>query len=336
MGTRTTTRSRILVAVPPGPARPLWRSYLETHGWEVLMLDRESVVRDQRVTIEDDAVLVDGRTMSPNTRAIILDSGYMWQIPVLDPDIETWQAHRDHFDDLLRNERETRSFWYSLLEIFNDRLPACINRQEAFSLEALKPSAFDLLASAGIPVAPWLVSNDAEVLEAFFGGSGLMVNRPLIPDRRARILSRSSLKNALKDAGVLFLQRLDASPLVDLWVVGTRVVFAEQTSWTGSFLQEQAQGGTPGEQSRPGVLDREPATPPDIKLPGDVATWVEAHLPAAMTVLHADFAILTLARVDGACALADFCPSPDVSHLPPTGTSPVLDAVVRRLEEMRS
>jgi hypothetical protein len=47
------------------------------------------------IAIEQDALLVDGVDALAEARAaVVLDSGMMWPVPMLDPSLEQWEHHR--------------------------------------------------------------------------------------------------------------------------------------------------------------------------------------------------------------------------------------------------
>jgi hypothetical protein len=121
-------------------------------------------------------LLVDGVDVLAEARAaVVLDSGMMWPVPMLDPSPEQWQHHRHRFDDYLRDERETSSFWFSCLDILNDRIPRCINPQAAFALDATKLDALEILRELGVPVAPTLCTDD----QSFSGATSRTITRGL-------------------------------------------------------------------------------------------------------------------------------------------------------------
>jgi len=168
--------------VAPGVHRERLEQFFGARA-EVLSLVREQAVAEQALVIEDERVLWHGVDVVPDTiGAVVLDSGFMWPLPRLDPTPEQWQIHAGRFDDWLRDERETASLWYSLLEILNDRLPRCVNPQLAFQHAALKPAAMAAVQSAGVPLPPRLTSNDAEAVEAFAGVDGELLWLPLTPE----------------------------------------------------------------------------------------------------------------------------------------------------------
>jgi hypothetical protein len=135
--------------------------YAEVHAFS-----RESAITEARIAITDDQLWWQNKAIGQEIAidvAIVLDSGYMLPLPMLDPTEEQWLDYRENFDDYLRYERESASLWYSFLELLNHRV-TCINEQSAFAFSALKPYALHCLHDAQIPVAPHLLSNDPDLL----------------------------------------------------------------------------------------------------------------------------------------------------------------------------
>ena len=192
-------------------------------------MKRESVISDGGLLVDDERVLVHGVDVGDADVAIIVDSGFMWPIPVLDPSPEQWISHRTRFDDYLRDERESASLWFSFLDIINVCVPLCINPQPAFALEAMKPDAFGLLRSAGIAVPPMITTNRPEALTQFaVDNSGELLELSLC-NAPARWLEGGELgKQALEEAPVM-VQAVESREVTRVMVVGAETVAAEGT-----------------------------------------------------------------------------------------------------------
>ncbi len=286
---------RIVAAIPPGPGRTRWKSYFSHVDQDTCWLDRASIISNARAVLENDRLLLDGTDLVTGTVGLLnLDSGYMWPLPLLDPDQATWDRWKGRVADLLRNERESRSFWLSLLEILEECVPTCVNTQEAFAWEAMKPAAFAMLQDTDVPVAPFLAGNDRDQLAAFMheGGSVECLRRSLAPGAP---LQRVSNRQEVLENEPILVQRVDRGSLHPVWVVGTRCV-------------------TPS-------------------LPEDMLHWCECHLKAVMNSLGLRLSRLVLARAEARPVLLDFTSSPDVAGLPEGDAVQVMEATRRYLVE---
>ena len=158
---------KILIIAPAGATRVAVEAFFGDRCRSLISAKRESVIAEQSLFIDDARVLIDGENVADADVAIILDSGYMWPLPTLEPTAAQWTKQRQRFDDYLRDERETNSLWYSFLDIVNACVPICINTQRGFAFENMKPDAFELLRAAGVAVAPTITTNSPEALAAF-------------------------------------------------------------------------------------------------------------------------------------------------------------------------
>ncbi len=126
---------------------------------------RESILSAGRLLIEDERVLLAGEDLlSDVSAAVITDSGFMWPVAMPTLTEDQWVGGSGQFDEIQRDERESSSLWFSLLEIINHQVPVCMNPQRAFSLQATKPLAFEMLRQAGVHLPPMVCTNDAEAV----------------------------------------------------------------------------------------------------------------------------------------------------------------------------
>jgi hypothetical protein len=217
----------IIVAAPAGPGRSRLIDHLEARGAQVRSLERERLVRDGQLCIEDQRVLLDGADLLDGAAAaVVLEPGYMWPLPVLDPTPEQWAAHHGRFDDWLRDERESASLWYSLLAILDARVPAVINPQPAMAHLALPPDALALLREAGAAVAPTITTNDPDALADFANHHPDAALRalPLWPGAPARWVERDTLGKLPLEREPLLLQALSGRQLLKVVAVAGRAV----------------------------------------------------------------------------------------------------------------
>jgi hypothetical protein len=211
----------ILVAAPAGPTRDQLETFLAARNPRILPLHREVFPHTPRIVVDQASLRMDGIDLLDRVRcAVVLDSGMMWPIPMLDPTLEEWERHRDRFDDYLRDERETGSFWFSCLDIVNDRVSLCINPQRAFALEATKLDAFEVLRDMDVPVAPMLCTNDEAALRDFTGrhpGPWLELSPT---GAKARAVDQGGLARLRLDEGPVVLQAVDPERVLRVVGVG--------------------------------------------------------------------------------------------------------------------
>jgi hypothetical protein len=280
----------ILVAAPAGPTRDRLEAFLSARNARVLPVHREAFPHTPRIVIDQATLRMDGAEVLARVRcAIVLDSGMMWPIPMLDPTPEEWERHRDRFDDYLRDERETSSFWFSCLDILNDRVPLCINPQRAFALEATKLDAFEVLRDLGVPVAPTLCTNDEGALRDFTGrhpGPWLELS---LAGGKARAMDQDGLARLRLGEDPVVLQAVDP----------------------GAALRVVAVGGTP------------------IVLPTGAcdADDCVARLSEIQAALGAPWLDVWLRRAAGRWVVSDFSPSARIDDLDAGDCSRVLEAV---------
>ena len=267
------------------------------------------------------------REMTGPSAAIILDSGYMWQLPMLDPSVAEWELYADHFDDFLRNERESASFWYSLLQIINDRFPVSINRQEAFANAALKPDAPALLEEKGLPTAPCIISNDPEALTQFSREHpGFFYKTPLVPGGSSAWLNRTDLDALIQSISrapePVQLQAFASTTPIRVMALGGEVL--AQYPPTEGDHQEARQRNTAESTSAHIVSDA-----PHNAL----ATISELTAPIQKT-LEIEWADLLFGRTPEGWRLADFSPTPALDRLPAHQSNEVLERLFQHIQTL--
>jgi len=221
------TEHTIIVAAPAGPGRQRLTELLRRKGATVRSLERERLVPQGQLVIEDTRVLLGGEDLLLGaTAAVILEPGTMWPLPALDPTAEQWAAHRGRFDDWLRDERESASLWFSLLAIIDELVPTVVNPQVAQAHLALKPDALALLREAGVAVAPTLVTNDPEAVARFCADhpDDALLALPLWPGAAPRRLAREDLAALPLDQEPLLLQALPGAEQLDVTAVAGRAL----------------------------------------------------------------------------------------------------------------
>ncbi len=282
----------LIIAAPAGPTRQRLERFFGPRGWRVVSLAREQIVARGQLVLDDLAVLLDGEEILDGTHAaLIVDSGYMWPLPTLAPTPKQWAEHQGHFDEYLRDERETASLWYSLMEIINDRVEVCVNPQAAFEHEALKPFAFELLREAGVPLPALLTTNDPDALSSFCGQHpGGLLARELLPDAPARWLEKESPTELGLDRSPLLVQALSSREKVEVMAVNGQAVVCRPQ-------------------------------------PSEEATL--AVVPVVQQVLQMPWATLVFRRDTGGEVLSDFSASPDLGALPPSDAERVLEALAQ-------
>lgn len=282
---------QLIIVAPAGPIRQRLEVFFSNRAQVVASLAREQLIERQLLVIEDQRVLWDGEDLlAAADAALVLDSGYMWPLPLLDPTPEQWTAHRGRFDDYLRDDRESASLWFSLLEIINDRVPCCINPQAAFALAAMKPDAFELLRGGGVTIPPTITTNDPEAVAAFADAhGGPLLQLPLVRGPSAQWLDRPALGGLPLERTPVMLQALAAREEQRVLAVGAQAL--------------PAVSGEP--------------------VPQEIATAVGP----VMERLGLGWAELVFRVIDRGWALSDFSPAPEINRLAPDCADRVLAAL---------
>jgi hypothetical protein len=255
-------------------------SYFSDNGYAPVIIEQDACVQEGKLVVEEKTVFYDDIDILAETRAaFILDSGYMWPQPVLKPTETEWKAYQHNLDEYLRNEREASSLWYSLVQIVNEAVPLCINPQAAFEASVFKPWAFEVLNDAGVPLAPYIVSNDSRQINGFLDAhEGFFLSLPLAGDGGVRWMDRKDIENHDLKNMPLFLQALSCKDEITLIAIQGKIVY-----------------GRPP----PGV---------DAAAPVDRTTVLQE-------VLTMPFAEITLRYGEGGTVISDFSPSPGILSL---------------------
>jgi hypothetical protein len=252
--------------------------YFSGQGFQPIVIEREKIIPEQQMVICEDRIMFGDRDLLKNTAAaIILDSGYMWPQPVLKPTQEVWERYRNNLDEYLRNERESFSLWYSLLEILNKSIPLCINPQEAFEAEAFKPWTFTKLAQAGIPVPPFISGNDQNKIKTFLEkNAGSILSLPLSENDAGEWIEDCDTQKLNPEQTPILLQSLSTKHEIKIIAVNGK--------------------------------------PVSIHPPSSDISQVIEHIPTILNILHMPLAQLTFRYAED-LALSDFHASPDFSSL---------------------
>lgn len=211
---------RILIVAPAGPTRTALTAFLGSRCRSLCSVERETVIAERALYVDAERILVHGDDVTDAEVAIILDSGFMWPLPMLDPTRAQWDEHRHRFDDYLRDERESASLWFSFLDIVNVCVPLCINRQGAFALEAMKPDAFELLRAAGVAVAPMIATNSPEALVEFTKENPVDLLELSLCQAAPRWLDRNELAALNLDQAPVLVQAVTRGETTRVMVIG--------------------------------------------------------------------------------------------------------------------
>ena len=284
---------KIILAAPEGPTRARLAQGFQSRGFEVIELRRETIVSDRNLLVDDEAIRLDGRDLTDGVdAALVLDSGYLFSMPMLGPTEAEWERHRENFDDYLRLEREGTSLWFTLLELIGDKVPRAINPQAAFAFHALKPHGLLTLAEKGVAVAPFVVSNDPDAFECLSEHKELRLSR-LRSDASAEWIDRERLVGLPLDQEPALIHGLDTRELTEVIVAGAASV--------------RAGGGEPLAE--------------DAALARD-----------ALEALGACFGLVVLGNVDGRSVVVDFDLCPDLGALDDARFGALLDGLVRLMK----
>lgn len=117
-----------------------------------------------------------------------------------------------------------------LLDLARDGV-LLVNGLEANAQHSRKPHQLGLLHSAGLPVPPWLATNDPRAVRDFMRAMGKIVYKPLAGGATVRMVTKADLSRerlaALAAAPVLFQQYVPGTP-VRVYVVGRKTVAAAE------------------------------------------------------------------------------------------------------------
>jgi hypothetical protein len=271
-------KPQILVIAKDKDTRSMMKSFFSEKGFSPIIIERDSIIPEQQIVVCEDGIrFCDTDIIKGTVAAIILDSGYMWPNPVLKPTIEVWERYRNNLDEYLRNERESFSLWYSLLEILNESIPLCINPQEAFEGEAFKPWAFEKLGHSGVSVPLMISGNDVNKISTFIEENpGHFLSLPLSEDDNPEwITDYDSIGKDLNHVPV-FLQSLSSRDAVHVFAVNGKPVITHPES-------------------------------------ADISDVIE-QVPKIQDILQMPFAHLVF-RYSDDLVLSDFCASPDLGLL---------------------
>jgi hypothetical protein len=302
-------QERILIVPSTTKSGKLLATYFQSQGYASLIVTREASLTAQPIVVEEDAVFIGAVNVLENTAAaIILDGGYMWPQPVLEPTPEEWAKYHTNLDEYLRNEREASSLWFSLLGILNQELPLCINPQQAFEAYVFKVWAFEELKIAGVVLPPYLAGNDWEQIDTFITGTCTagrhrhILNLPLAANMEPGWLEPETLlKQGGAAAGLshvtnhpLFLESLSSREAIRVVAVGGEILWSTHT----------------------GLL------PPELVRQVPVIQQTLAMPLAELTFRYADWLVLS-----------DFSPSFDLAALPAGEVQAVCAALQRLIRE---
>jgi hypothetical protein len=271
-------KPQILIIARDENTRSMMKSFFSEKGFRPIIIGRNRIIPEQQIVIYEDGIrFCDTDIIKGTVAAIILDSGYMWPNPVLKPSIDMWERYRNNLDEYLRNERESFSLWYSLLEILNESIPLCINPQEAFEGEAFKSWAFEKLGHSGVSVPLMISGNDVNKISAFIKENpGHFLSLPLLEDDNPEwITEYEAIGKDLNHVPVL-LQSLSSRNAVHAFAVNGKPVVTHPESADISHVIEQ--------------------------------------IPKIQSILQIPFAHLIF-RYTNDLVLSDFCASPDFALL---------------------
>jgi hypothetical protein len=255
-------------------------SSFDNNGYALVIVEQDKCIREGKLVVEEKAVHYgDMDILAGIHAALILDSGYMWPQPVLKPTETQWKAYQHNLDEYLRNEREAHSLWFSLIEIVNEAVPLCINPQAAFEASVFKPWAFEVLSDAGVPLAPYIVSNDPQQIREFIDAHGsFFLSLPLAGDGGVRWMDKKNIESHDLKEEPLFLQAPSGRDEITLIVIRGNIVYSHPSPGKGAIA----------------LADRAAVLQEVLKIP---------------------FAEIIVRYVDGVPVISDFSPSPEIQSL---------------------
>lgn len=216
---------QIIISTKEAQSNRRLSAFFRDQGFVPHIIDRNQIIPGAQLVITEKTVTWGQHDLLEHTRfALILDSGYMWPQPYIRPSPDEWNYYRNNLDEYLRNEREAASFWNSFLDILNSRVPVCLNPQAGFEAAAFKPCSFAGLCRLGIPLPPYLVTNDYTRVEEFAGQYSLLYRPALSEGSRGGWCTREEALASVKEQTPLFLQGLTAQDEVVIRALNGRVL----------------------------------------------------------------------------------------------------------------
>lgn len=126
---------------------------------------------------------------------------------------------------------EKRSFLESLLQLWESEGARLINSPAANALHSRKPLQLALLEYAGLPVPPWLATNDPDTLKSWLGEQGACVYKPLAGGATVKLVQPEDLDEqrleSLATSPVLFQKYVQAVS-VRVYVAGDSIAAAAE------------------------------------------------------------------------------------------------------------
>lgn len=196
---------------------------LTTLGARPVWCDAQAFPAEARLSLRDGVLLL-GRQPHPVPRSVYLRSIESSALsPVHDDDLRT----RPH--GLLAQMDEKRAMLTSLLGSLAVGGARLVNSLEANAQHARKPLQLELLRAAGLPIPPYVATNDSVEVRRFARRVKRVVYKPLSGGATVQLLTSKDLTTdrlaALDLAPVLFQEYVEGVS-VRAYVVGRRVAGA--------------------------------------------------------------------------------------------------------------
>ncbi|MFH1220483.1 MAG: hypothetical protein V1694_08515 [Candidatus Eisenbacteria bacterium] len=150
------------------PEVELLKRRVEDLGAKATVIDLCGFPRFTRALIEDERIIFDDLDLTSLDAFYLRQMGYFSPLPEKELNKEEWADYFGKYNDYLANERETRSFTESVIQILCELRPV-VNPYRAAFYHKLKAYQYWTLAASGLAVPDFAAGNDFFEIRDFLG-----------------------------------------------------------------------------------------------------------------------------------------------------------------------
>lgn len=212
----------------------------DERGVEPVVVDLAGFPKTTRLSIEvappaRPRVLVDGKDVGDARAWYVRRYGFTDPLVKREMDLEEWTSIHNQFREWMAVENQKQMTTSSLLEFLHELAPV-VNPPAAFLGHLRKPHQTYLIAKAGLPVPPFLVTSDADEARAFIARHPRVVYKPVAGGRHTREIDRAHFDSRAHALGTepILLQSLAEGRHLRAYVVGDRFVGAGEIQFDAS------------------------------------------------------------------------------------------------------
>lgn len=208
---------------------------MASRGVPVVRIDTARFPESVRLTQSAAGYFLDGDPLPPIRSVYVRGLGWHPLAPFHSAEL----AERPH--GFIAQCEEKRALLESLLLDLEADGARIVNTIAANALHGVKPHQFRLFDRAGVPVPPWIATNDPRAVRAFAAAQGAVVYKPLAGGARVQPLEPADLTDerlaALAHAPVLFQRRVEGLSLrvfvVEGEIVGAAAIHSDELDYRG-------------------------------------------------------------------------------------------------------